>query len=206
MGGIDTLLTNARRSYEAGDYRWVAQVLRHAVFADPANAEARALQADAFEQLGYQAEAGPWRDIYLMGAQELRHPMTLDFPFNPDLEAAAGMSVEQVFDYLAIKLRGPEATALGHVVFNWNLSDTGEQVRVRLSNGTLQGAVGRVADDPAATVTSTRGALDTMVATGATVAALADSGDLTIDGDADAIAAIWDRMETFPLFFEIVEP
>jgi len=207
MGGMETLLANARRSYAEGDYRWVAQVLRHAVFADPGNTEARALQADAFEQLGYQAEAGPWRDIYLMGAQELRQgPMALDFPFAPDLEAAAGMNLEQVFDYLAIKLDGPAAAALGHIVFNWNLSDTGEHIRVRLSNGTLQGMVGLVADDPAATVTSSRGALDTMIATGATVDALADTGDLTIDGDADAIVAIWEHMESFPLFFNIVEP
>jgi alkyl sulfatase BDS1-like metallo-beta-lactamase superfamily hydrolase len=206
MGGMDTLLANARRSYDAGDYRWVAQVLRHAVFADPSNAGARSLQADAFEQLGYQAEAGPWRDIYLMGAQELRNPMAPDFAFNPGLEAAAGMTLEQVFDFLAIKLNGPDATALGHLVFNWNLSDTGERIRVRLSNGTLQGTVGLAADDPAATVTSTRGALDTMVATGATIDALAESGVVTIDGDAAALAAIWERMETFPLFFNIVEP
>jgi alkyl sulfatase BDS1-like metallo-beta-lactamase superfamily hydrolase len=207
MGGMETLLANARRSYAEGDYRWVAQVLRHAVFADSGNAEARALQADAFEQLGYQAEAGPWRDIYLMGAQELRQgPMGLDFPFAPDLEAAAGMNLEQVFDYLAIKLDGPTAAALGHIVFNWKLSDTGEHIRVRLSNGTLQGVVGHVADDPAATVTSTRGALDTMIATGATMEALAGSGDLTIDGDAGAIVVIWEHMESFPLFFNIVEP
>ena len=37
------------------------------VFADPANRAARALQADALEQLGYQAESGPWRDFYLTG-------------------------------------------------------------------------------------------------------------------------------------------
>ena len=207
MGGIDNLVANARRSYEAGEYRWVAQVLRHAVFAEPGNDEARRLQADAFEQLGYQAEAGPWRDIYLMGAQELRNGgLALDFPFTPDVEAAAGMSLEQIFDYLAIKLNGPEATALGHVVFNWKLSDTGEHVRVRLSNGTLQGSVGRVAGSPAATITSTRGALDSMIATGATLRTLAESGDVAIEGDAAALERIWDHIEAFPLFFNIVEP
>lgn len=39
--------------------------------ADPGNREARKLEANALEQLGYQAESGPWRDFYLMGAQEL---------------------------------------------------------------------------------------------------------------------------------------
>ena len=62
------MLRKARQSYEAGDYRWVAQVVNHVVFADPTNAEARHLQADALEQLGYQAESGPWRNFYLTGA------------------------------------------------------------------------------------------------------------------------------------------
>ena len=35
------------------------------VFADPENTDARYLCADALEQLGYQAESGPWRSAYL---------------------------------------------------------------------------------------------------------------------------------------------
>ena len=52
------------------------------MFADPANKEARALGADALEQLGYQAEAATWRNAYLLGAQELRHgvPKNADRP------------------------------------------------------------------------------------------------------------------------------
>ena len=38
------------------------------VFADPANEAARLLCADALEQLGYQAESGPWRNAYLTAA------------------------------------------------------------------------------------------------------------------------------------------
>ncbi|MEL7209676.1 MAG: alkyl sulfatase dimerization domain-containing protein, partial [Actinomycetota bacterium] len=91
MGGMDDLLGKARASYDEGDYRWVAEVLRHAVFADPGHVGARRLQADAFEQLGYQAEAGPWRDVYLMGAQELRSgTLDVDFAIRPDREAASG--------------------------------------------------------------------------------------------------------------------
>ncbi len=43
------------------------------VFADPNNCAARNPEADALEQLGYQAESGPWRNFYLTGAQELRN-------------------------------------------------------------------------------------------------------------------------------------
>jgi alkyl sulfatase BDS1-like metallo-beta-lactamase superfamily hydrolase len=47
--------------------------LKHVVFADPDNVAAKALLADAYEQMGYQAESGPWRSVYLQGAHELRN-------------------------------------------------------------------------------------------------------------------------------------
>jgi alkyl sulfatase BDS1-like metallo-beta-lactamase superfamily hydrolase len=72
MGGADAVLAKAREAYARGDYRWVAQIGNDLVFADPSNAAARALQADALEQLGYQSENATWRNIYLTGAQELR--------------------------------------------------------------------------------------------------------------------------------------
>ena len=64
MGGADELLRRARSSFEDGDYRWVAQVVNHLVFAEPSLREARELQADALEQMGYQAESGTWRNAY----------------------------------------------------------------------------------------------------------------------------------------------
>ena len=72
-GGAEPLLASARRAFDAGDYRWVAELLNHLVFADPANVDARELQADAFEQLGYQSESATFRNAFLTGAQELRN-------------------------------------------------------------------------------------------------------------------------------------
>ena len=80
MGGAEARArASARDSFEAGDYRWVAEVVNHVVFADPENADGRELQADALEQLGYGAENATWRNFFLMGAQgasrgSLRHP------------------------------------------------------------------------------------------------------------------------------------
>lgn len=65
MGGAEAVVARGRISAK-GEYRWVAQVLSHVVFADPTDVEARYLQADAMEQLGYQAE-GLWRNWFLMG-------------------------------------------------------------------------------------------------------------------------------------------
>ena len=71
MGGAEVILEKASQSMQRGEYRWVAEVLNHLVFAQPDNSAAAQLLADAYRQLGYQAESGPWRDIYLSGALEL---------------------------------------------------------------------------------------------------------------------------------------
>ncbi|MDL0432287.1 alkyl sulfatase dimerization domain-containing protein [Marinobacter sp. TBZ242] len=83
MGGAEKVLDQALREFSgAADmdategrntYRWLAELLNHVVFADPDNGDARALLANVYDQLGYQAESGPWRDFYLTGAYELRH-------------------------------------------------------------------------------------------------------------------------------------
>ncbi len=71
MGGAEVILEKASQSMQRGEYRWVAEVLNHLVFAEPDNGAAKELLAEAYRQLGYQAESGPWRDIYLSGALEL---------------------------------------------------------------------------------------------------------------------------------------
>ena len=65
MGGAEAVLEKAREAYDQGEYRWVAEVVNHVVFAEPDNTAARELQADTLEQLGYQSEAGTWRNLYL---------------------------------------------------------------------------------------------------------------------------------------------
>ena len=71
MGGADAVLEKAAVYLGKGEYRWVGEVLNHVVFADPDNMLARNMLAEAYRQMGYQAESGPWRDIYLSGAKEL---------------------------------------------------------------------------------------------------------------------------------------
>ena len=60
--------------------------MNHVVFADPDNQAARNLEADALEQLGYQAEAATWRNNYLTAAYELRNGV----PSIPGGTASAG--------------------------------------------------------------------------------------------------------------------
>ena len=71
-GGADKILEKALDDFEKGDYRQAAYTAGKVVLAEPDNKEAKYLTADAFEQLGYQAESSVWRNAYLQGALELR--------------------------------------------------------------------------------------------------------------------------------------
>lgn len=73
MGGADEVFEQAEEAFDDGDYRWAAELLNKLVFADADNEDARQLLAKTYDQLGYQSESAPWRDIYLTGAYELRH-------------------------------------------------------------------------------------------------------------------------------------
>jgi alkyl sulfatase BDS1-like metallo-beta-lactamase superfamily hydrolase len=138
MGGADNLLANARKSFDKGEYRWVAQVVNHLVFADPDNQAARALQADALEQLGYQAESGPWRNFYLSAAKELRDGVIdLGAPKTASPDVIKAMSLDMFFDLLAVRLIGPQAAGK-KLVFNTNFTDTGEQYLLVVENCVLQ--------------------------------------------------------------------
>ena len=59
------------KAYDAGDYRWSSTVFNHIVFADPANELAKKWLAASYEQQGFQAEAGTWRNVFLQAAHEL---------------------------------------------------------------------------------------------------------------------------------------
>ncbi|MCX3058766.1 alkyl/aryl-sulfatase [Streptomyces beihaiensis] len=140
MGGAEAVLRQARRSYDEGDFRWVAEVVDHVVFADPDNAEARALQADALEQLGYGSENGTWRNFYLTGAMELRHGAlgTAVSTVSDDLLDA--LTLDQLMDCLAIRVDAP-ACWDADITVRWDLL-SGSMITMRLRNGVLTHGTG----------------------------------------------------------------
>ena len=90
MGGADAVVAHAQTAFDEGDLRWAVEVLNHVLFADEHHAGARALQADAFEQIAFGAENGTWRNVFLVGAKELRdgQPATAANRGAPDLLGA----------------------------------------------------------------------------------------------------------------------
>ncbi len=202
-GGADALLTSARASFDAGDYRWVVEVVGHVVFDDPSNIEARELQADAFEQLGYQSESATFRNAFLMGAQELRtgHPNR-----NPAMRRGYldAMTIDQLMDSTAVRLKAEEVGGVD-VSVNLRFTDIGEDWKVSISNRAMHARRGHVADADA-TVTLDRSVLIDIGAAESTATGAVDSGRAVVEGDRSAFAAIFDHLDVFLSMFPIVEP
>ena len=134
FGGADALVQKARGFAEDGDLRFAAQLLKHAVFAEPGHQVAKTLLAEVFERLAFGAECATWRNCYLMGAHELREGVK-PMPFTAGTMATA-LSVPQLFDSIAIRVDGPKAWD-AHAITDWHFTDLGEHYRVTLENGVL---------------------------------------------------------------------
>jgi alkyl sulfatase BDS1-like metallo-beta-lactamase superfamily hydrolase len=206
MGGADAVLAKAQESFDNGDYRWVAQVVNHVVFADPDNQAAKDLQADALEQLGYQAESGPWRNFYLTGAKELREGVKeLPTPNTASPDTVRAMSPEMFFDYLGVRLDSAKA-ADAAMTLNVDLGDQGGQYVLELENGVLNHTGGARADDADATLTLTRDTLNDIILQQTTAADAVSSGDMQIEGDQAKLEELVSYLDEFEFWFNIVTP
>jgi alkyl sulfatase BDS1-like metallo-beta-lactamase superfamily hydrolase len=206
MGGADAVIERARADVAAGEYRWVAQVLNHVVFADPSNTEARELLADVLTQLGYQTENGVWRNFYLTGAQELRNGV-LDLgrgnAVNPHTLAA--MPVEMLIDYLAVRLDGP-AAAGRHLVIDLALSDLEHRLSIVVRRSVLHCVVDRSGEPAGVTLSTDSDTFKSLVIGSTTLAAEIEGGRLRTEGDPAVLDELLGLLDTFTMWFPIVEP
>ncbi|MFW2333040.1 alkyl/aryl-sulfatase, partial [Ilumatobacter sp.] len=203
-GGADALVAKARAAYDDGDYRWVAEVVGHVVFADPSNTEARELQADAFEQIGYQSESATFRNAFLTGAQELRHGHPNR---NPAMRRGYldAMTVDQLMDATAVRLIAEEVGGVD-VTVNLRFTDVHEDWRVILSGRVMHTVAGH-SEHADATVSLDRSVLIEISAAELTATEAIDAGRAAVDdGDAAAFTVLFDHLDVFLSMFPIVEP
>jgi alkyl sulfatase BDS1-like metallo-beta-lactamase superfamily hydrolase len=204
MGGADAVVAKARDCFDDGDFRWVAEVLNHLVFAESDHRAARELLADTYEQLGYGAENGTWRCAYLSGAHELRHGVfgTPTASASPDV--LAQLTPEQVFDALAIRVDGPRC-GQERVALDVDVTDTPTCYRLVLRNGVLTytGAPQTTVADAVLHLPST--ALPGLIAGGMDPDQLAAAG-VQIDGDASAVGRLLAALDEPDPDFAIVTP
>jgi alkyl sulfatase BDS1-like metallo-beta-lactamase superfamily hydrolase len=205
MGGAEAVLEKARRSFESGDYRWVAEVVNHVVFAEPENEAARELQADALTQLGHGAENATWRNFFLMGAKELREGIggTPTAAAPPDI--VANLSVSQLLDAMAIRLDGPRAWE-SQMRIDWVIAAPDEERALTVRNGVLRHRSGRHEPSAEAALLVDREALNQLLLKTADIAQLAESGRLRIEGDGERIGELLGLLDEPDPGFPIVTP
>lgn len=206
MGGVDAVIKRAKTSYDKGEYRWVAEVMKHVVFADPHNKKARELQADAFEQLGYQQENPTWRNEYLMGAYELRNGVP-----NTNIDVAsqdtiAAMPIDMILDYMGIRLNGPKAKTVS-TLFNMKFLGIPEQnYAVRLEYGVLIYTPNKQYKAADVTVTWPKAKMLGILARATTIDKEVAAGNITIVGDKSKLQQLFDLQDNFKSQFNIVTP
>lgn len=206
MGGADAVVAAGKRAFDAGEYRWVAELVRHVVFAQPDHAAGRELLADALEQMGYQAESGPWRNFFLSGALELRQGVQkrqLPSTASPDIVRA--MPLDMFFDYLAVRLNGPRAAGKA-ITINWQFTDSGEQAVLKLSNAALSHSLGRQDDGADATLALTRTVLSDVMLGVTNFEQEIANGAIALTGDAASLVELMSLLDTFEFWFNLVTP
>ncbi len=205
MGGAKAIMDKAKADYDKGEYRWVAMAVKHVVFADPDNAAAKNLLADAYEQMGYQAESGPWRSIYLQGALELRKGVPSAGGTNvasPDTIRA--MDPELLFDYFGVRLNGEKAAGK-KLVINVNFTDLKKPYALTVEYGALTYS-SKLAPQADATMTLAKSTLDSIELGQTTLDKAIEAGDIKVDGRKEAVDEFLGMLDTFPFWFNIVTP
>jgi alkyl sulfatase BDS1-like metallo-beta-lactamase superfamily hydrolase len=204
MDGPEAIMLKAQEDFDAGNYRWVAEVLNHVVMDNPEQVAARALLADTLEQLGYQSESGPWRNFYLCGVLELREGL----PAGSNYAASAGMAgsipLANVYQIMAVRLNADRADGIT-LKINLAFYDS-EQTLLSIENSVLNAFSGRQSNDAAATLKISQLNFKLLMAGQKDASSLMTNGELEIDGDAGALLLLSGLFDQFERRFPIVTP
>ncbi|SEL79744.1 alkyl/aryl-sulfatase [Streptacidiphilus jiangxiensis] len=203
--GRDKILQEGRDAIDAGDYRWAVQVLHHLVFADADDTEAKELQADAYEQLGYQQEVPQYRAIFLTAAQELRGGVPTESVVHTDnLDTVLAMPIDLLFDFVGVHLDGGRAAGLD-LRINLTFADSGGPWTMWVRNGVLNARPGH-APDAGLSVTGPKAALAALLLKPAAAKDLVEKYRLTTEGDLGVLGALASAMDDFDPQFPLVTP
>jgi len=206
FGGAGKAIAAAQAAFDAGDYRWAAELLNHVVFAERTNDAARELLARTYEQLGYQSESSTFRNSYLVGAAELRDgPPKKGIVAGHMLELLAQTPIERFLDLLAASLDGPAAEGKNYRI-NLVLSDTRESFVLWIENAVLHWHKAAPAANANATLTVTKGLFIKMMAGTAGVQETLLGKELTVTGSKVDLVRFFLLIDKSPGTFAIVTP
>ncbi len=202
MGGASKVLKMGREAFDKGDYRWAAEMVNHLVYAEPNNKDAKKLQAASLEQLGYQAESGPWRDVYLTGAADLRGANRGDVqPFVDPRTLPLGMLIE----YTGIQLN-PDKAAGKSMKIGLVINNSKEKQVLELNNSVLHLRKMNPGESVDSTYSMTSEDFGSIIGGMVRSEDLQKSGKLKSEGKADSLNELVAMLDTFDPKFNLVTP
>lgn len=205
-GGMDALLNKAEEAVNKGEYRWAAELLKHAVYAEPENARAKGLLATSFDQMGYMAESAPWRNFYLTGALELREGgYNEGFKRTSFLDMLKHTPTERFLEAMAASLNSEKAEG-EDIQINLVFSDTQESYVLRINNSVLHHHAGKPNENSAATLTLSKPFFLNMMTGEAGATDLLFSDQTRIDGSTLKLGQFFGMLEKATGNFNIVTP
>ncbi|MFZ4382807.1 MAG: alkyl/aryl-sulfatase, partial [Sandarakinorhabdus sp.] len=179
MGGPAKVLAAAKAAAAKGDDRWAATLLSHLVRAAPDTPGAKSALAAVYRQLAWRAEAAPWRDFYLTGAQELEQGIKPS-PATNAAGIAANLSVAMLLDSMSVRVV-PER-AIAPMTLAFEIPDAKERHLVTVGNGVMLHELG-AADAAQATLVVPRRALIGLIGGAVKAPDLMAAGQLQVRGD-----------------------
>ena len=203
MGGAAKVIALAKKAMTQGDYRWSSDLLNQLVFADPGNAQARALLADSYEQQGYQAESAIWRNQFLSAAHDLRTGYKPGGFGTGSPDMIAAVPTQLLMDSMATRF--DPARLAAPLTVNLVLTDRNETVGVEAGKTVLIARVGQPGAQPTVTITGPRRLILGLLFLKMPLAQLQAAG-LKVEGDAAAVAALQTALDPVSGGFTIAEP
>lgn len=202
MGGAAAVVAKAQTAYDGGQYRWAAELLNHVVFADPTNDDARGLLAKTYDQSGYQAESGPWRDIYLTAATELRHGIKRNEFAAAAQDVINAVPLDLFFTAMAGRINAAEADGK-ELKINFVFTDTEQTFVLEVKNAVLRHYEREADEEAQATIRLTRDFWIRLLTKQAGIIELLATGDYEIEGERLKVLAFFglldDPNESFPI-------
>lgn len=206
MGGAAAVLEKAQQSYDQGDYRWVAEVLNHVVFAEPKNVEARKLLAKSYQQMAYQAESGPWRDVYLTAAYELLNGgPDAGVNMKDAVEFLREVPVAEFIKALTVQLDAEKAEGQ-QLTVNLVFTDIEESFVLNVSNSVLHYQQAEPVESADATLRLSHDLFIDMLVGDAGVKEMLTSDQLSVEGSTLKLLKFFSMLGKAPGDFNIVEP
>ena len=203
-GGIDKIIAAAQKAFDAGEFRWSAELLKHAVYVEPKNKTASELLARSFEQMGYMAESAPWRNFYLSGALELRQgPPDKGLSREKMLDMLQHTPIERFLEAMAASLNGKKAAGL-NLKINLIFSDLGQNYVLQIENAVLHFRQAPEAPDANASLTLTKAFFLRMMTGSAGAKDLLLSDQTRIEGSRIDLGRFFSLLDNAPGNFPLV--